>query len=91
VVTTSENEGSDPSLLIKICDNGNGIPDELKGEIFEPYATTKPKGTGLGLAIVKRIIEEHNGEIKLTTNKQGSCFEILLPYNNSDDNRDGES
>ncbi|MBT5418664.1 MAG: HAMP domain-containing protein, partial [Thiotrichales bacterium] len=86
VVTTSENEGSDPSLLIKICDNGNGIPDELKGEIFEPYATTKPKGTGLGLAIVKRIIEEHNGEIKLTTNKQGSCFEILLPYNNSDDN-----
>ena len=75
---------SDGTLLIKICDNGAGIDDVLRSQIFEPYATTKPKGTGLGLAIVKRIIEEHNGQIHLLdpdlfSMDQGSCFEITLP------------
>ncbi len=67
------------TLQIKICDNGLGIDSELKAQIFEPYATTKPKGTGLGLAIVKRMIDEHNGEISLTSSGQGSCFELTLP------------
>jgi len=67
------------TLQIKICDNGAGIDDEMKSHIFEPYATTKPKGTGLGLAIVKRMIEEHNGQIKLLNPDRGSCFELTLP------------
>ncbi|MBT3196404.1 MAG: GHKL domain-containing protein, partial [Gammaproteobacteria bacterium] len=72
------------TLQIKICDNGSGIDESLRSQIFEPYATTKPKGTGLGLAIVKRIIEEHNGQIHLLdpdlfSMEQGSCFEITLP------------
>ena len=67
------------TLQIKICDNGKGVDNELKSQIFEPYATTKPKGTGLGLAIVKRMIDEHNGEIRLTSSSKGSCFELILP------------
>lgn len=67
------------ALQIKICDNGNGVEDELRAKIFEPYATTKPKGTGLGLAIVKRMVDEHLGEISLTSSREGSCFELLLP------------
>ncbi len=46
-------------------DNGVGIPDEIIGRIFEPYVTSKKTGTGLGLAIVHKIIEEHNGTIKI--------------------------
>jgi nitrogen fixation/metabolism regulation signal transduction histidine kinase len=46
-------------------DNGIGIPDEIIGRIFEPYVTSKKSGTGLGLAIVHKIIEEHDGKIKI--------------------------
>jgi len=47
-----------------IVDNGDGFPDDIIGELFEPYVTTKPKGTGLGLAIVKKIVEEHGGIVR---------------------------
>ena len=77
VTLRASTEGA--TLRIKICDNGGGIEESLRSQIFEPYATTKPKGTGLGLAIVKRIIEEHNGEIELIDREQGSCFLLQLP------------
>jgi nitrogen fixation/metabolism regulation signal transduction histidine kinase len=77
VVVSAKNEGA--TLQIKICDNGRGVDESLRSQIFEPYATTKPKGTGLGLAIVKRIIEEHNGNIELLESRQGSCFLLHLP------------
>ena len=50
---------------LNIEDNGIGIPDTIIGRIFEPYVTSKKTGTGLGLAIVHKIIEEHNGSIKI--------------------------
>ena len=50
---------------MSIEDNGIGIPDTIIGRIFEPYVTSKKTGTGLGLAIVHKIIEEHNGSIKI--------------------------
>ena len=86
VVVSARNEGG--ALQIKICDNGSGIDETLKSQIFEPYATTKPKGTGLGLAIVKRIIEEHNGEIELADSTTGSCFRIQLPNRHQQSNPD---
>jgi nitrogen fixation/metabolism regulation signal transduction histidine kinase len=46
-------------------DNGSGIPDEIIGRIFEPYVTSKKTGTGLGLAVVHKIIDEHEGKIKI--------------------------
>ena len=57
-------ENSSNSIVVKISDNGVGLPqDRLR--LFEPYVTTREKGTGLGLAIVKKIIEEHGGTLKL--------------------------
>ncbi len=64
-------------ILIKIKDNGSGIPEEVKEHIFEPKFTTKSKGMGLGLAIVKRIIENHGGTIYFTTRlNEGTTFII---------------
>ncbi len=53
------------ALQITIIDNGSGFPVENRERLLEPYMTTREKGTGLGLAIVRRIVEEHQGEMKL--------------------------
>jgi PAS domain S-box-containing protein len=67
---------------LRINDNGAGIPEELMGELFEPYVTTKPKGSGLGLAIVKKIIEEHGGMIWAENNELGGASIVIrLPVN----------
>ena len=58
---------------ICVADNGPGFPDELKGRMFEPYATTKPKGTGLGLPVVKKIVEEHHGSITVSNMENGGA------------------
>jgi signal transduction histidine kinase len=61
-------------------DNGNGIPPEIKGKVFEPKFTTKTSGMGLGLGIVKNIIESHKGRIGyVSTLKKGTTFTITLP------------
>lgn len=52
-------------LELTVCDNGNGFSEKIMSHAFEPYMTTKAHGTGLGLAIVKKIIEEHQGNIKI--------------------------
>jgi PAS domain S-box-containing protein len=65
---------------IVVEDDGPGIPQELRQEIFEPLVTTKPKGTGLGLAICRQIVERHGGSIELlSTDKPGATFQICLP------------
>jgi two-component system nitrogen regulation sensor histidine kinase NtrY len=68
-------------VKINIADNGTGIKEENKRKLFVPYFSTKTEGSGLGLAIVHRIIEDHNGFIRVTDNNpQGSIFSIELPY-----------
>lgn len=67
-------------LVVEIKDNGCGIPPEMVERIFEPYFSTKEKGTGLGLAICKRILEEHNGSIRLESQPgKGTRVTITLP------------
>lgn len=67
-------------VAIDIKDNGSGISVEDLSKIFDPYFTTKPKGTGLGLAIVHKIIDAHQGQIKVrSTVGQGTVFSIILP------------
>ncbi|MDX1351903.1 MAG: ATP-binding protein [Thiomicrorhabdus sp.] len=79
VIVKTECDHED-ELTLSICDNGPGIPEEAQNWIFEPYATDKPKGTGLGLAVVRKIVEEHNGQISLTSSPgNGTCFIIKIP------------
>jgi len=69
------------TIVIKITDDGVGIPDEVKPKIFEPFFTTKPpgEGSGLGLDIVKKIIDKHEGEITVTSQVGQTTFCISLP------------
>ncbi len=63
-----------------VIDNGEGIPSQDRQRIFEPYYSTKESGTGLGLAIVKRIVEDHNGFIRATSNEpKGTKMVIEFP------------
>jgi len=67
-------------VKISIVDSGKGIAPEEKEKIFEPFFTTKDNGTGLGLSIVHKIIENHNGLIKVESQLGGgSTFTIFLP------------
>jgi signal transduction histidine kinase len=67
-------------IRIEICDNGRGIPETEWENIFEPFYTTKSAGIGLGLANAQKIVEQHNGSIRiLKIEGKGACFEILIP------------
>ncbi len=77
--------------LVKITDNGEGIPPELQDKMFTPYFTSKSGGTGLGLAIVKNIVEQSGGTVGYTTeHRKGSCFWFRLPLA-SDGDRDSNN
>ena len=68
-------------LRIMIQDTGQGIDRHDLNHIFDPYYTTKQAGTGLGLAIVRKIIESHQGEIRVESEPgQGTGVIIFLPY-----------
>ncbi len=73
-------------ILIRVSDNGPGIPRKVQPKIFEPFFTTKgSKGTGLGLAIVKKSIEEHGGSVRLISTKEtGTAFLIRIPIKHPD-------
>ena len=67
------------NIEVAVSDNGPGIPDEIRGRIFEPFVTTKQTGTGLGLAITKRNITGHRGAIKVESFPGGTVFTVTLP------------
>jgi len=70
----------DKNVLVKIADNGSGIPKEIGDKLFEPNFTTKTSGMGLGLAIVKNIMEDAGGRIWYETEiGKGSTFIIEMP------------
>jgi signal transduction histidine kinase len=67
-------------MRIRVSDSGAGITQENMGRMFEPFFTTKQNGTGLGLAVTRRIIEEHNGSIRVESQPgQGTIFTVMLP------------
>ncbi len=80
VTVTTKNLGD--RIEISVKDNGDGIPEEIKNKIFQPFFTTKPtgQGTGLGLSLSYDIVKAHGGELKLETKEgEGSIFIIQLP------------
>jgi two-component system NtrC family sensor kinase len=72
----------DNRILIHIRDTGIGIPEEIRGKIFEAFFTTKQKvkGVGLGLSVCYGIIKDHGGDIKVESQEgKGTTFAVSLP------------
>jgi len=68
------------AVQVEVQDTGKGIRPEEMEKIFVPFFTTKERGTGLGLAICQRLVENHNGEIRVVSRPgEGAVFRIFLP------------
>ncbi len=76
----------DESLVVRIVDDGPGIPPELEARVFEPFFTTKPvgEGTGLGLAIAHNLVLQHKGEIEIDSRPGRTEIRVTLPLDTPD-------
>lgn len=76
-VTTWPEEGG---AIVRVVDNGRGLPKEDRHRLTEPYVTTRERGTGLGLAIVKKIMEDHGGRLSFFDGAEGGAVvELYFP------------
>jgi signal transduction histidine kinase len=68
-------------LEIRVSDNGRGIPESIRGKLFEPFISHgKENGTGLGLTVVQKIVQDHGGDVIVEkTSEEGTIFRITLP------------
>jgi signal transduction histidine kinase len=68
-------------VLVRIEDNGCGIPDDIRDRIFDPFVTSKPvgQGTGLGLNIARQLIRRNNGDIEVESQPGRTEFRVILP------------
>lgn len=69
------------AIELKIIDNGPGIPEAIREQIFYPLVTSKEEGTGLGLTIAQTYVAHHGGSIDCDSQPGRTCFTVLLPYN----------
>lgn len=67
------------AMMLQVSDQGKGIPDSVKENLFEPFVTTKQGGSGLGLSIVHRAVEAHHGFILVDSEGHGTTFKVILP------------
>ena len=84
---TIDTRGDGDHVVVKISDNGPGIPADVLPRIFDPFFTTKDvgEGTGLGLAIVHELVERHGGTIDVHTELgAGTTFTVVLPRQPAD-------
>jgi len=61
------------NVVIEICDNGPGVPDDIARKIFVPFFTTKEEGSGVGLALARQVMTAHGGFIRVGQNKGGGA------------------
>ncbi len=73
-----EREGAD--VVLRVSDNGPGIPAEMVENVLRPFYTTKPLGTGLGLPLVARIADAHGGTVSIDSRVgEGTTVCVRLP------------
>jgi two-component system sensor histidine kinase HydH len=83
VLLTGRLEGD--QLLFEVEDEGPGVPDGLRGRIFQPFFTTKRRGSGLGLAITRRIFRAHGGDLVLDAREDRTLFRGSIPLLGEED------
>ena len=80
-------------VRVAVYDTGAGVRPEVADSLFEPFSTTKPEGIGLGLAVATRIVAAHGGQLSWTRSGNETCFELILPSQQSPatiDDKSGE-
>lgn len=77
IQVVATDSGGSPYILVS--DNGPGIPDDIRDEIFLPFYTTKKEGTGIGLSLSRQIMCLHGGDLKLSLNSsRGASFMVVF-------------
>jgi signal transduction histidine kinase len=74
--------GAEPGrVVVKVADDGPGIPPAIRERIFDPFFTTKGvgEGTGLGLDIVRRLVQRHEGDLEVESRPGHTVFQVRLP------------
>ncbi len=78
ILVAAERTGE--AVLIRVCDDGPGIPDDIRGALFKPFVSRGPGGTGLGLAIVAKVMAAHGGDVALVERPPWTtCFTLRFP------------
>lgn len=74
-----DGSGQKLPLQIEIIDDGPGLPQDLEGDVFDPFVSGRENGTGLGLALVSKIISDHGGLISVDSVPGRTVFKLSLP------------
>ena len=75
----SDGSGQSLPLQVEIIDDGPGLPEKIKDDVFDPFVSGRENGTGLGLALVSKIISDHDGWISVTSVPGRTVFRLSLP------------
>ncbi|WP_372572798.1 two-component system sensor histidine kinase NtrB [Ruegeria jejuensis] len=75
----SDGTGQSLPLQVEIIDDGPGLPEDIRNDVFDPFVSGRENGTGLGLALVSKIISDHNGWISVTSVPGRTVFRLSLP------------
>ncbi|MFK7753768.1 MAG: nitrogen regulation protein NR(II) [Sedimentitalea sp.] len=75
----SDGTGQSLPLQVEIIDDGPGLPEKIKADVFDPFVSGRENGTGLGLALVSKIISDHDGWISVTSVPGRTVFRLSLP------------
>ena len=90
VITATSRAGA---VMVRVADNGPGIPEEIRARIFDPFFTAKPvgQGSGLGLDLARRFVEMHNGSIEFVSQPGHTVFRVRLPASGAGTARGGHA
>jgi two-component system nitrogen regulation sensor histidine kinase GlnL len=75
----SDGTGHALPLQIEIIDDGPGLPQDIKGDVFDPFVSGRENGTGLGLALVSKILSDHKGWVSVDSVPGHTVFRLSLP------------